>query len=346
MPRGVRCSIVPIHQSDPERKPDSEYVPGELAYLLLGNRCRLLDGRRTSGVIESVDERSGFFRWRITAFEDEGRAWEMPLEVVTRYQFERGSKRRSAEQVAMLQATAKRLSQPLVIEAEPAARARTEAEISETEGLANRWLDQESSFFAHHNSFQLGSRLGPADLGADLQRYMQHQSEEFKEIEARTVQGVVLNPDSGEWIKGMLIAMAEAGLVDYSGTIVRTPSLFEGIGSKELRRAHCVHRLAFVRAAFRRAGYSEVTVYRGMSSESNWLTRDRSFVSCTFSLRVARSFASFDQTGRFKTSYLMKLTIPIEQLWMTHCETAAMNGRYAEAEALVLNAKSAWFCGV
>jgi len=41
----------------------------------------------------------------------------------------------------------------------------------------------------------------------------------------------------------------------------------------------------------------------------------------------------------------MKLVVPVEALWMTHIETDAMNDRYAEAEALILNTgcMSPWF---
>jgi len=328
---------MPVHQSDPDRAPDSAYVPGELAHLVPGNHCRLLDGRRTPGVIESIDDVSGFFRWRITAFEDEGRSWDVPLERVTRYQFERASNRNGPERVRALRGVVDRLSEPLTIASTSPARRAVDREILKTERVADRWLEDESGFFASGRSLDLTIRDGPDALARDLQRYLEAQSEELLQIEAKTAEAIVLNPNSGEWIKGMLIVMAESGLVGYSGTIVRTSGLFDGIGARDLRRAYLVHRLAFVRAAFRRAGYADVVVYRGMVSESRWLEPARSVVSCTFSLRVARSFAGFDRSSRFKTSYLMKLTVPIERLWMTFCETEQLNGRYREAEALVLN---------
>ncbi len=305
---------MPVHQSDPNRKPDSAYVPGELGCLVPGNRCRLLDGRRTPGVIEAIDETSGFFRWRITAFEDEGKSWDVPIEKVTRYQFERSSDRKVPGCVRRLRRLADRLSEPLVIRPSQAARRAVGREITETERAADCWLESESSFFAQGQTLDLTVRDGPRELAHDLRRYLNSQSETLSQIEAKSAEAVVLNPDSGEWIKGMLIVMAESGLVGYSGTIVRTQDLFDGLGAKELRHAYCVHRLAFVRAAFRRAGYSEVVVYRGMASESRWLEPSRSIVSCTFSLRVARSFAGFRRSSRFKTSCLLKLTVPIERL--------------------------------
>ncbi len=328
---------MPVHQSDPNRAPDSAYVPGKLAYLVPGNRCRLLDGRRTPGVIESIDDAAGFFRWRITAFEDEGRSWDVPLEKITRYQFERSSDRNEPERVRALREIADRLSEPLTIQPTSIAREAIAREIQQAEDVANRWFETESSFFASNRPLDLTVRDGPEELANDLQRYLKAQSEALLRIETKTAEAMVLNPNSGEWIKGMLIVMAESGLVAYSGTIIRTRDLFDEIGAKHLRRAYLVHRLGFVRAAFRRAGHSDVVVYRGMISESHWLEPARSIVSCTFSLRVARSFAGFDRSSRFKTSYLMKLTVPIERLWMTFCETEQLNGRYREAEALVLN---------
>ncbi|HET6866787.1 MAG TPA: hypothetical protein VFH80_12790 [Solirubrobacteraceae bacterium] len=36
-----------IYASDPDARPDAEFLPGELRYLVIGNRGRLLDARRT-----------------------------------------------------------------------------------------------------------------------------------------------------------------------------------------------------------------------------------------------------------------------------------------------------------
>lgn len=328
---------MPVHQSDPNRKPDSAFVAGDLSFLVAGNECRLLDGRRTPGVIESIDKTTGLFRWRIHAFEDKGKSWDVPLEGVKRYQFDPTSSRCSDSDVEDLRQVVARLSQPLMIPADPSVRERTEQEIGRTEVAASQWLSRESAFFASGEALPLHSREGSATLTADLERYLFAQAAELARIETATADALVLNPSSGEWIKGVLIVMAEMGLAGFSGTIVRTPGLFDGLGSRILRQAYLMHRLAFVRAVFRKAGYEEVTVYRGMSSESRWIDRPRSILSCTFSLRVARSFASFDSESPCKTSYLMKLSVPIERLWMTHCETRALNGRYREAEVPAIN---------
>ncbi|MBN1859667.1 hypothetical protein JW848_10775 [Candidatus Bipolaricaulota bacterium] len=326
---------MPIHQSDPNRKPDSEFTPGELSLLAEGNRCRLLDGRRTPGVIERVDGRRGLFRWRIGAFEDEGKSWDVPIENVTRYQFEMGSARVTPDKAGELRQLVERFSELLVVEADSAVRAATEIKLRALEEQAHEWLERKSSFFAQHKKLHLRLRQGPVELAEDLRRFLAEKG--FLYLEEVTTETLVTNPNSGEWIKGMLIVLAEMGIVGYSGKIVRTPDLFEGIGAKSRRSEYLLHRLAFVRAAFRLAGHNEVVVYRGMSSELDWRNVARSILSCTFSLRVARAFANFDIDDRARTSYLMKLTVPVERLWMTYCETSALNGRYLEAEALLLN---------
>ncbi len=332
---------MPIHQSDPNRRPDSDFMPGELALLVEGNRCRLLDGRRTPGVIESVDDGTGFFRWRISAFEDEGKNWDVPIEDVLRFQFERDVVRLDREQVTGLEECVERFGKKLVVEAPAGVCAATEARLREREKQARKWLKTESSFFLCHKDLPLRSRQGPAKLAEDLRRFLDEKG--LLDLEVTTAETIVTNPNSGEWIKGMLIVLADMGLVTYCGKIVRTPGLFEGIGTKRRRREYLLERLAFVRAAFRLAGHSEVVVYRGMSSESDWRDLPRAVLSCTFSLRVAKAFADFDVQSKARTSYLMKLTVPVERLWMTYCETAGFNGRYLEAEALLLDQGSGFF---
>lgn len=330
-----QSNVMPIHQSDPNRRPDSEFTSGELALLIEGNQCRLLDGRRTPGVVESIDRESGFFRWRISAFEDEGRSWDVPIEDVARYQFELGSPRLDLKSVADLEKLVDRFARSLIVEAKPSVRSVTNKQLLRLEKESTEWLARESRFLAQHSILSLRSRRGPAELAEDLRRFLDEKG--LLDLEDLTTSTIVTNPSSGEWIKGMLIVLAEMGLATYSGKIVRTPDLFEGAGAKSRRSEYLLQRLSFVRAVFRLAGHSEVVVYRGMSSASDWRDLPSSILSCTFSLRVAKAFTDFDAGSAARTSYLLKLTVPVERLWITHCETAALNGRYLEAEALVLN---------
>ncbi|NLM06088.1 MAG: hypothetical protein GX219_04110 [Tissierellia bacterium] len=55
------------------------------------------------------------------------------------------------------------------------------------------------------------------------------------ELEKKTSKQYLLNPYSGEWIKGLRIVMSEMGLIDFDETVPRTKDIFEGIGSKGKR---------------------------------------------------------------------------------------------------------------
>jgi hypothetical protein len=325
---------MPIHESNPDRRPDSDFIPGELALLVPGNRCRLLDGRRTPGVIESCDHKSAVFVWRIKDFEDEGKAWTLPAEDVKRFQFEKGSGRLPAEEAQSLRDRVEGFQKPLEIRADPEIRKVTERAIIYLKGGAKSWLKINSRFFREGRRLDFGSREGSASLAEDLLRYMAEH--ELKDLEQRTAENIVLNPFSGELVKGMLITLAEMGLVDYHGKIPRIQGTFEGQTSQTHRKKYLIHRLAFVRAYFELLDIHEVVLYRGMSTEGEWRQRGRSFLSCTFSQKVAGAFADFDRESRFRQAYLVKTTVPVDRLWMTYLETAAMNRQYLEAEALVL----------
>lgn len=328
---------MPIHRTRPDRRPDDAFLPGELDLLVPGNRGRLLDDRRTPGLIEAVDPETAMFRWRITEFEDAGRCWELPVEQVRQLRFEPDSRRLDSAGADALARRAERFQEPLEIPAREEDREASERDIRAAEAEARDWLRSEARFFQRpdHEPFP---EIRPAStaLAGNLERYFTERG--FEDLERRTAEGLVLNPHSGEWIKGLAIVLAEMGLVPYRGRVVRTPDLFEGSGSKERRREYLVHRLGIVRACWSLLGRSEVVLYRGLRTEKDWLSRrSRTFVSCTFDLRVARrGFTDFDRGSRFRHSLLMKATVPVTRLFMTCLETGAMNRRYSEAEALVL----------
>jgi len=325
---------MPIHQSNPDRRPDDNFLPGEIALLVPGNRCRLLDGRRTPGVIEAYHPESATFTWRITDYEDEGNAWSLPAEDIKKFQFEEGSRRLAPEEVRDIMGRVEVFQEPLIIEADPKTRAVTERAIIYLKGGALAWLKQHSQFFEKDPSLDFDSRKGSPELAQDLLHYM--EDHELRDLEFRTAENVVLNPHSGELVKGMLIVFAELGLVDYRGTIPRTDDIFQWEMSKDARKKYLAHRLAFMGAVFQLLGIDEVVLYRGMSTETAWEKKRRSFLSCTFNLAVARAFAEFERGNKYRHAYLAKTTVPVDRLWMTYLETAAMNRQYHEAEALVL----------
>lgn len=321
-----------IHQFDDKMRPDSEFQSGHLKFLCAGNRCRLMDARRTPGVIESVSP-EGFFRWRISAFEDKGKYWDVPVEQVLRYQFVFDCSELQPEQVKTLEAQIETLNKPLCIPAQPQKRSESEDLISRTEKSVSAWLSKNAAF--------LQSEISPYSLSFDqtqpiancLTRYM--ESFGLGEQDRLTSKIYVLNPFSGEWIKGLQITCAELGLKDFTGTAPRTTDIFFGPGNKQLRQKYIIHRLAFVRALFKSFGLREVILFRGMAAEGDWqLHSPRFFSSWTFSKEVAEAFVSNEHA---KHSYLLKRTFPIENLFLTYVETSAMNRQYLEREAVVLH---------
>lgn len=325
-----------IYQHKKNRLPDEEFLPGEIAFLIEGNRCRLLDGRRTPGVIGEYTNESAMFRWRITDFEDKGRTWDVPAEGVVRYQFAKDAKRLDIKRIKEIESSVQKYQKTLIIETVEEKKRHTEVEIERIEQSISNWLKSNSTFFKKQERLNFKSRRGSASLAKDFIRYM--KSIGMEEIEQRTADIIVLNPNSGEWIKGMAIVLAEMGLVPYKDKIPRTRDIFVGSGGKENRRNYLIHRLAFVRAYFHLLGIKHVTLYRGMATERTWGTRTsvRTFVSFTFSSKIAKAYCVFTRDSNFKHSYFLKRTIPVEKLFMTYFETSAMNRQYKEAEAFVL----------
>ena len=57
-----------IYASDPDARPDADFLPGELRHLVVGNQGRLLDARRTPIAITAVMPETGGFEVEIGAF--------------------------------------------------------------------------------------------------------------------------------------------------------------------------------------------------------------------------------------------------------------------------------------
>jgi hypothetical protein len=112
-------------------------------------------------------------------------------------------------------------------------------------------------------------------------------------------------------------------------------ALFEGEGAKERRRAHILLRLAFLRELMTLLGRSEVELYRGVSVDGALRPRRApSLVAATFSREVAMSHFEGGPTTR--TALVARQLVPASRLFMTFLETAAMNDRYHEAEAVLI----------
>lgn len=319
-----------IHMQDENKRNDSEFKDGALQWLKEGNLCRLLDGRRTTGYIETIFEQSAMFRWRITQFEDKGKYWDLPFNAVNSFQFELQVEPIPPEKVAHYEALEASFSKVLHI-------IRTLNHYEETQ--------KELALFEHEAMAYIQKQTGEIS-GFDLEHFTVNEtlfdvfesymaSHDLIKEELRTQMLLVLNPDSGEWMKGLKIVLAEMGLTSYKGMIPRTADIFEGRNSKENRKKYLLHRLAFLRACYRYFGHEEVPLFRGMATESEYTRVERSLVSCTFDCKVAQSFSGFEPVCPYRNGYVVKMTVPVDQLFMTYNETRAMSQQYKEAEAVI-----------
>ena len=325
-----------IHQQHKHKRPDSEFAPGQLAYIVAGNSGRLLDGRRTPGYIESYDPTSAMFMWRITDFEDKGKCWVIPAYKITSYQFEKDSKLLPEAEVEAIEKRCAELDKMLVITGDEETYKATQTIIEATAKEAMAWLKEKGAFARHGAKLDIKGDEGNPYLYSDLIRYMEDHG--LGEVEQKTADQWVLNPYSGEWIKGMRIVMAELGLIDLNEKIPRTDSIFQGLGDKAKRRDYIIHRMAFIQAYFALLGIDRMTLYRGMGTYGAPRETPRTLMSATFSLAVAQSFSDMDSEGEGVTyAYCIRFEYPVRYLFMTYYETEAFNGRYKEQEALVLH---------
>jgi hypothetical protein len=318
-----------IYRSDPDTAPDSEFVAGELRHLVVGNRGRLLDARRTPVAVTAVAPEVGAFEVEIGAFEDAGARWELSLEDVRRFQFAQGGAFASQEVVAELQRAAARFDRELVVDCDPAARTDTLRRIATVRQALKPQLVSQKIDVARH----IAERRGHDALFDLLEATM--SARRLEDLEERFSAAFVSNPRSGEFVKGHAIVLAELGLAPYRGQVVRNPDLFRGASSKSRRVEHAIVRLAFTQELWASLGNETVTLYRGMAAEGPLRKpAQSSFVSATFSLEVAT--AQFEGGPATKTAALWRQDVPVTRLVMTFLETREMSGRFKEAEAVLI----------
>jgi hypothetical protein len=309
-----------IYESDPDAAPDSDFVAGELDRLVVGNRARLLDARRTPVAVTGVDPATGTFEVEIGAFEDAGARWVLPVEDVADFQFARATAIASVDAVAELERAVARFDRPDHVHADPAARAQTLRQVA----AARRRVDIP---FAVDLAAHVARREGDPRLFALLAEHLG----DLADMDRRLAAAFVSNPRSGEHVKGHAIVLAELGLCPYRGKAVRDPRAFDGEWSKERRAAHVVARLAFAGALWP----DDVTLYRAAATEGPLpAPRPSSFVSATFSPEVAG--AHFEGGPRTRVAVLWRQSVAVERLFMSFLETAAMSERFREAEAILI----------
>jgi hypothetical protein len=258
---------------------------------------------------------------------DEGARCEVELQRLDRFQLARGSRRVSGERLAELEGAVERFDRPLHLEVDPSARASSFERIERTREEARRWLE------GRRVRFDLTSRSGEPSAQGLLGAFLDERG--LLDLEEEFAERWVSNPGSGELVKGHRLVAAELGLGPYHGKVIRDPRLFDGPWSRERRAGHLAARLAFVPELFRAAGHETVTLWRGLSSETPLVPLPpQTFVSATFSREVAE--AHFAGNERTVAAVLSREVVPVERLFMTYVETAAMNRRFQEAEAVLL----------
>lgn len=324
-----------IHQKKENKLHDSCFEMGTLYHIVPGNKGRVLDGRRTPGFIEKYDDESAMFIWRITDFEDKGECWEVLAEEILAYQFEKDSGRLTQAKMEEIESKCKLLSEKLIIYSSELEYKKTLKLIEEEKNKAKNWFVNKSQFVSLGESqLDIKSNSGLQFLYNDLISYMDICG--VLDLERKTANQYLLNPYSGEWIKGLRIVMAEMGLIDFNEKIPRTKDVFEGIESKEKRRQYIISRMAFVQAFFKLSGYEEVQLFRGMSTEGTLFEKPRTLLSASFNPEVGKAFSNIDRNQQITFSYLIKFTYSIKNLFMTFFETKAFNERYQEQEAVIL----------
>lgn len=323
------------HQKNENKLSDSCFELGTFHHIVPGNRGRVLDGRRTPGFIERYDTESAMFIWRITDFEDKGKCWEIPAEEIVVFQFEKDSKKLTEDEIKEIKPRCKLFSERLTILGLESERKKTLELITKEKNMTMDWFSNYSEFMKLGKAqLDIKSKIGSRFLFNDLISYMKVRG--VLDLERKTAEQYLLNPYSGEWIKGLKIVMAEMGLIDFSEKRPRTNEIFMGIGSKENRKRYIISRLAFVQTFFELAGYGKVQLFRGVSSEGKMYETPKTLISTSFNPEVGKDFSCIDRNEKINFSFLVKFKYPIENLFMTFLETEAFNKRYKEQEAVIL----------
>lgn len=326
-------SDAPVYASEEHPAPDSAFASGELRHLVVGNRGRLLDARRTPIIVVDVTPERGSFVVRVEAFEDTGARWELGLEEIERFQFARDATPATDAALAELQHSAARFDRDLSIECDQAAREDSLLRLQQRCHDATAWLAARTSELKVDVAEHIRRRDGHPRVYALLDDFLTEH--DLLRLEHGFTESFVTNPRAGEIVKGHAIVLAELGLCDYRGKAPRDPDLFAGPWSRPRRGDHLLWRLAFTHALWRGLDRRELTLYRAAATDGAFQPlRPATLISATFSREVADSH--FEGGPATRVAVLWRQRVPVERVLMTFLETQAMNQRFHEAEAVLL----------
>jgi hypothetical protein len=337
-PSGVVPVSPNIHQFDPAMRPDSEFAAGTLHHLVEGNAGRMLDVRRTPIRVAGLLPEIGSWICEVTAFEDAGARWTLPLETVDRFQFERAAARATAEGVETFEEQIRRFDIPLVIEPEADRARATRAALERRRRDAAAWLAAYAPALGQEAPIDHDSRRAPDAALTAFERFMDERG--LLEMDDALARAFVTNPASGEIVKGHLMVMAEMGMAPFRGRVVRDPGTFDGPWRRGRRADHILWRAAFVPSMLEAIGHVTLELHRGVSSESPLdPAHTGALESWSFSRNVAESVAG--PVGVRPHRSIETRSIPCERAWMTYLETRAMNRQFLEAEAVLFTSATA-----
>jgi hypothetical protein len=320
-------------QFDPDRAPDTDFDPGELHHLCVGNEGRLRDFRRTPVRIEGLRDDAGLITLKILAFEDQGALWDLPFERVGQLQFKKDSRAASREALERIEDAIRRLDRDVEIPCDLAKKEVVLRRIAEERVRAREWLARHSRFFQSGLQIPEGEPEGSPLLYADTQAYMTERN--LGDLEAFFTRQYVTHMVN-ESVKAHRIAIAQLGLAGYKGKILRDPAQAEEELCFDRRQAHVMARMGFVHAMFELAGRETVLLYRMESSEGPLRRRqmETALVSASFRMDIVQEMSGWADPRRTVAMY--RQAVPITRVLMTYLETEAMNHPYREAEAVLL----------
>lgn len=324
-----------MYQTDPGALPDDRFSPGDLCWLSPGNIGRVLDGRRTPVRVTAIDLPHGYFEVEVLAFEDKGARWLVPLEEVTHYQFALGGARAAAAAIAGMEGIIRKLDVTVDIKQDQRGRREGTQKIASERARADAWLSAHSTPDNIDVTAHIVSRRGSPEAARWLADYLgERLPAGMPDMDKEFAASFVSNPGSGDLVRAHLITAARLGLCDYRGKAIRDPSSLSGIWTEERRAAHIVARTGFVQALWRRAAHPGLMVYRGVGLQTGaeLEARGAPLISATLSRDVAESHFNSESAV---SAALVRRQLPVERLFMTFLETAAMNDRYLEAEAVL-----------
>jgi len=320
-----------MYQTDPGALPDDRFSSGELGWLVVGNDGRLLDARRTPVRVTAIYLQRGFFEIEITAFEDKGARWLVPLEEVTRFQFSPQGVRASAFEITRMTDTIGRLNVALEIMPDQETRRNSQQKIAAERARVREWLTSHGAPASLDPAPFIDARHGSPEAFEWLAHYL--ADSKLADMDDELATRYVSNPWSGDLIRAHLITAARLG-TSYRDKAIRDDAALSGKWAENRRAEHIIIRAAFTQALWERADRPGLMVYRGIGLRAQEELKPRAIplISATFSRAIAESHFNSERSD---TAALLRRRLPIERLYMTFLETPAMSRQYLEADAVL-----------